>query len=137
MTLFPLALSVLAASASATAAPACPGKTFDAFLNAFSENASLQRSYIADPLVSGQIDPEAEPEPRMVKQRLAKGAVKFPVMPGKAQRQRDRLTVTRTAKAGGAIEVLLARPDTGYQLRYLFRPAGPCWKLAEIIDESL
>lgn len=132
-------VAALAASASPAlaAAPACPGKTFDAFLSAFSDSAAVQRLHVADPLSSGEIDPAAEPEPRLVMQRLPKAALGFPLMPLKAERQRDRLAMTRTNKGAGAVEVLLAQPDSGYQLRYLFRPAGDCWQLAEMVDESL
>jgi hypothetical protein len=135
-----LIIAALAAStfaAEATAAPACPGKNFDSFLTAFGQSAQVQRAHVADPLLSGSIDANAEPEPRMVKRKLSAARLAFPLMPLEARRHSQGLAMSKSAKGGGAMEVLLAKPDTGYQLRYLFRPTGSCWTLTEMTDESL
>lgn len=126
-----------ALSPAQAAAPECPGKTFDAFLAAFADDATVQRAHVADPLSWGKIDAAADPEPRMVTTTLPKAALSFPVMPLRDARQRDGLALSKTPKSGGAIEVLLAKPDTGYQMRYLFRPAGSCWDLSSMADESM
>jgi hypothetical protein len=122
---------------SAAFAAACPGQSFEAFLTAFGQSAQVQRAHVADPLLSGSIDADAEPEPRMVKRKVSAASLAFPVMPLEARRRHDGLAMSKTAKGGGAVEVLLAKPDTGYQLRYLFRPTGSCWTLTEMADESM
>lgn len=124
-------------SPAMAAAPSCPGKSFGEFLTAFADNTAVQRAHVADPLVSGQIDPAAEPEPRMAFTKVAKAKLSFPVMPPRAMRYRDGLGMRNTPKAGGVVEVMLAKPDTGYQIKYLFRPVGTCWQLTSIADESM
>lgn len=132
------ALALAGATSPAHAATAaCPGKTFDAFFAAFADSAAIQRAHVADPLSSGEIDPEAQPEPAMVTKSLQASQIKFPVMPGNAERQREGLAISKAPKPGGAIEVLLAKADTGYQLRYTFSPKGNCWQLAAMADESM
>lgn len=118
-------------------APTCPGKTFDAFLTAFAEDGDIQRTYVADTVSWGQIDADADPEPRMVFTDRPKASLAFPVMPLGTERERDGLRMSTTRKDAGTVEVMLAKPDTGYQLRYGFRPAGSCWVLASVADESL
>jgi hypothetical protein len=129
--------SAIAAVPAMAAAPACPGKTFDTFLAAFAANADIQRAHVADPLSSGRIDAEAQPEPRMVMSSLPKAGLRFPIMPLGAERRRDGLEMRATPKGGGKFEVVLARPDTGYQLRYQFQPVGACWRLSAMTDETM
>lgn len=129
------AVASLAAAAPAWAA--CPAATFDGFLAAFSESAAVQRQHTANPLTTHTIDPAAEPEPRMVTNRLPVNAVRMPIMPGKAERQRDGLHVTKALQPDGTVDVKLAKADSGYQLLYRFRKSGTCWELAEYTDESL
>jgi hypothetical protein len=131
-----LAGAISAAPAMA-AAPACPGRSFNTFLAAFAANADIQRAHVADPLSSGRIDAEAEPEPRMVTSSLPKAALGFPIMPLGAERRRDGLEMRTAPKGGGKFEVVLAKPDTGYQLRYQFQPVGDCWQLSAMTDESM
>lgn len=132
-----LAAATTSAAPAMAAAPACPGKTFEAFLAAFAANADIQRAHVADPLSSGRIDAEAEPEPRMVTSTLPKAALGFPIMPLGAERRRESLEMRTAPKGGGRFEVVLAKPDTGYQLRYQFRPVGACWELSAMTDESM
>jgi hypothetical protein len=132
--------ALLAATSLAAATPAlaaCPATTFDGFLAAFSENTALQRQYTANPLTTHTIDPAAEPEPRMVTNRLPVNAVRMPIMPDKAERKRDGLLTTKAPQADGTMDVKLAKADSGYQLLYRFRKDGTCWQLAEYTDESL
>ncbi|WP_132269033.1 hypothetical protein [Novosphingobium sp. PhB57] len=131
-----LAGAISAAPAMA-AAPACPGRSFNTFLAAFAANADIQRAHVADPLSSGRIDAETEPEPRMVTSSLPKAALGFPIMPLGAERRRDGLEMRTAPKGGGKFEVVLAKPDTGYQLRYQFQPVGDCWQLSAMTDESM
>lgn len=119
------------------ATPACPGKTFAAFLSAFGASADVQRAHVAKVVSIGQIDPDADPEPRMVTTNQPGGSIDFPIMPLAAERKHDGLEMHSTPKGGGAFEVLLAAPDTGYQLRYQFRAAGSCWELVALADESM
>jgi hypothetical protein len=131
------ALAAAAVAPPAMAAPACPGKTFDTFLAAFAANADIQRAHVADPLSSGRIDAAADPEPRMVTTSLPKASLGFPIMPLGAERRREGLAMRTAPEAGGMFEVVLAKPDTGYQLRYRFEPVGTCWQLAAVADESM
>ncbi|WP_343612008.1 hypothetical protein [Novosphingobium sp.] len=139
MTRSPRMIAALAAGLlpSAAFAAACPGRSFEAFLTAFGRSAQVQRAHVADPLLSGSIDADAEPEPRMVKRKVSAASLAFPVMPLEARRRHDGLAMSKAARSGGAVEVLLAKPDTGYQLRYLFRPTASCWTLTEMADESM
>jgi hypothetical protein len=124
-------------AAAAPALAACPATTFDGFLAAFSESAAVQRQYTANPLTTHTIDPAAEPEPRMVTNRLPLNAVRMPIMPGKAERKRDGLLTKTAPQQDGTMGVKLAKADTGYQLLYRFRREGTCWQLIEYTDESL
>ena len=135
-------ISAFSAAASlAVAAPAlaaCPAATFDGFLAAFSESTAVQRQYTADPLTTHTIDPAAEPEPRMVSNRLPVNALQMPIMPNKAQRKRDGLQATTSSPPDqNTVDVKLAKADTGYQLLYRFRNDGTCWQLVEFTDDSL
>jgi hypothetical protein len=62
---------------SAAFAAACPGQSFEAFLTAFGQSAQVQRAHVADPLLSGSIDADAEPEPRMVKRKVSAASLAF------------------------------------------------------------
>lgn len=132
-----ISLVLLAGAAPANAATQCPGATFDAFLAAFTESREVQRANTAVPLVLHSIDPDAQPEPSPVTETLGAGAVRFPVMPDRAARQREKLTLGTTRKADGTMQVKLSKPDTGYQVFYTFRPQGSCWSLTEMDNQSL
>jgi hypothetical protein len=84
---------------SAAFAAACPGQSFEAFLTAFGQSAQVQRAHVADPLLSGSIDADAEPEPRMVKRKVSAASLAFPVMPLEARRRHDGLAMSKTARA--------------------------------------
>lgn len=136
-----LMIAALAAATGAApafaAAPTCPGKTFDTFLAAFAANADLQRAHVADPLSWSRIDVDADPEPQVVTTSRAKASLSFPVMPLGAKRRSDGLEMRTAPQGGGNFEVVLAKPDTGYQLRYRFEQVGSCWQLSSMADETM
>ena len=131
-----LLASALAAPA-AQAAPACPARDFTAFVTAFADDVATQRAFTADPLLSETIDPAAEPEPAPVTERLAGAARAFPVMPGTAAQKRDRLQRIISNGTDADQVVMLRKPDTDAQIRYIFRKAGGCWQLYRRADDSL
>jgi len=129
----------VAGSPALAAAPnaSCPAKTFSGFLAAFMDSSTVQRSHVAVPLLSISIDSNAQPEPAPVRKMLTAREITYPLMPGKAQRAKDRLKTTVKSVSAGETEVKLAQADTGYQLRYLFRKTANCWTLTRMSDDSL
>ncbi len=136
-----LALALIAAPAlPASAAPAaqtCPASDFAGFLAAFMDDTRVQRSHVTVPLKSRTIDPDAQPEPAPVERMLGAGDIRYPLVPGKAERTRDGLVTTTRPVSATETEVKLAKPDTGYQKTYRFRRTAGCWTLVAMNDESL
>ena len=60
----------------AQAAPACPARDFPGFLAAFADDVAVQKAFVAVPLRSDTIDPEAEPEPKPVTTMLGADALR-------------------------------------------------------------
>ena len=61
----------------AQAAPACPARDFPGFLAAFADDVAVQKAFVAVPLRSDTIDPEAEPEPKPVTTMLGADALRL------------------------------------------------------------
>lgn len=118
------------------ATPACPSQDFDQFLTAFASDVEVQKAHVAIPLESETVDANAEPEPRPVVKRLALADLKFPLLPSPQQQARERLELAKTITDAKHIEIKLAKPDTDYQMVYLFQNDG-CWKLSRMRDDSL
>jgi hypothetical protein len=114
---------------------ACPSQQFDAFLAAFMDDVAIQKAFTASPLRSETVDANADPEPRPVTTMLDGTALRFPVMPGVQQQQRDGLVLSQT-ELNGDKEVMLAKPDTDYQMSFFFKK-GECWTLYRTRDDSL
>jgi len=123
------------AAAPATAATACPSQDFDAFLAAFADSAQVQRAFTQRPLRSESVDANADPEPKPVTAMLDGDALKFPLMASRAKQQAEGLVLSQT-ELNGDKQVLLAKPDTDYQLSFFFRK-GECWTLYRMRDDSL
>lgn len=136
-----MALALIAAPAlPASAAPAaqrCPATEFNGFLAAFLDNPTVQRNHVTVPLNSRTIDPDTQPEPAPVDRLLRAGDIRYPLVPGKAERTRDGLVTTIKRVSATDTDVKLAKPDTGYQKTYRFRRAAGCWTLVAMNDESL
>lgn len=114
----------------------CPSTNFRSFFDAFSERIEIQKVFTRYPLTTMHLNLEATPEPKPVYRSLSKTQIKFPVMPGAAERHSkslmfriDRLTPYRA-------KVTLIKSDTGYQVSYFFTRAS-CWNLYRIEDWSL
>jgi len=122
-------------AAAATPATACPSQDFDAFLSAFADDVEVQRAFTQRPLRSETVDANADPEPKPVTAMLDGDAIKFPLMPSRAKQQADGLVLSQT-ELNGDKQVLLAKPDTDYQLSFFFRK-GECWTLYRMRDDSL
>lgn len=133
-----LALSLTAfAVAPGIAAARCPARDFAGFARSFAGDVAVQRAHTAIPLTDDRIDPDADPEPATVTRMLDARSLRFPVMPDQRAQARAGLSTSIRALPGGDREVKLARPDTGYQIRYRFRRAGDCWRLVRRSDDSL
>jgi hypothetical protein len=124
-----------AAAAPAPPAQACPSQDFDVFLKAFADDVQIQQAYTQRPLQSETIDANADPEPKPVTAMLDGDALHFPLMPSAAKQQADGLVLSQT-ELNGDKEVMLAKPDTDYQLSFFFRK-GECWTLYRMRDDSL
>ncbi len=124
-----------AAGAAATPATACPSQDFDAFLAAFADDIQVQRAFTQRPLRSETVDANADPEPKPVTAMLDGDALKFPLMASRAKQQAEGLVLSQT-ELNGDKQVMLAKPDTDYQLSFFFRK-GECWTLYRMRDDSL
>lgn len=122
-------------AAQAQPATACPSQDFDAFLAAFADDIQVQRAFTQRPLQSETVDANADPEPKPVTAMLDGDALKFPLMASRAKQQADGLVLSQT-ELNGDKQVLLAKPDTDYQLSFFFRK-GECWTLYRMRDDSL
>lgn len=122
--------------ATGPAQAACPHPEFDAFLPHFGNEIALQEKSVADPLLSERIDPSAEPEPRLVSEKIALRDVTWPVMPDPAALPRDGREMVVSRQDDGSMKVLIRRPDTSDQQAYYFAQR-PCWQLVRMVDESI
>ncbi|WP_064749436.1 hypothetical protein [Lysobacter antibioticus] len=113
----------------------CPSQDFDAFLVAFMDDPAVQKAFTKRPLQSETLDANADPEPRPVTALLDGEKLKFPLMPSSARQKQDGLALSQS-ELNGDKEVMLAKPDTDYQLSYFFRK-GDCWTLYRMRDDSL
>lgn len=117
-------------------APVCPAQPFDAFLTAFANDIEIQKAFVTRPLQSETVDALAEPEPRPVTKMLGFAELHFPLMPNLKKQALDGLQLEKTISGNGEMEVRLFKPDTDYQVLFLFRKDG-CWKLYRMRDDSL
>lgn len=127
--------AALPALAPSVAARACPSQDFDTFLQAFTEDVKVQKAYTQRPLQTETVDGNADPEPKPVIALLDGDALHFPVMPNTEKQLADGLVLSQT-ELNGDKEVMLAKPDTDYQLSFFFRK-GECWTLYRMRDDSL
>ncbi|KRB04011.1 hypothetical protein [Lysobacter sp. Root690] len=123
------------AATPAKTAIACPSQDFEVFLKAFADDVEVQKAHTQRPLQSESVDPNADPEPKQVTAMLDGDALKFPVMPSSQTQKNDGLVLSQT-ELNGDKQVMLAKPDTDYQLSFFFRK-GECWTLYRKRDDSL
>jgi hypothetical protein len=123
------------ATASTASSVACPSQELEAFVAAFAEDPALQRAFTADSVDTAFVDMNAQPEPVERVETLPRETLKFPVMPNRAQQQKDGLRYREVANDNGRAIVALEIPDTDAQLLYRFR-LDTCWTLVKIVDPA-
>lgn len=130
-----------AAGAATTAAAgplpaiACPSKDLNAFVAAFAEDPALQKAFTAETIDTAFVDMNAQPEPAESVEALPRDKLRFPVMPNRAQQQKEGLKYREVANQGGRAVVVLEIPDTDAQMLYTFR-RDACWTLVKIVDPA-
>lgn len=114
----------------------CPSHDFPHFLSAFSEHVDAQERYIGFPLEKQHLDKSAEPEPKLVVERLPASQVALPVMPSNSERTARTLSLSTAMIDENNAKVFLMKADTDFQVIYFFRKDA-CWSLYRIEDWSL
>ncbi|MCC7248302.1 MAG: hypothetical protein IT473_06745 [Lysobacter sp.] len=142
--LFAVALAACDASTPATASPAdggaqasvaCPSQQLGAFVAAFAEDPALQKTFTAPTVDTAFVDMTAQPEPAESVEALPRERLHFPVMPNRAQQQKEGLQYREISNEDGRAVVALEIPDTDAQLLYTFR-RDACWTLVKIVDPA-
>lgn len=114
----------------------CPDADFALFLQRFENSVDVQRASASDPLTMERVDADAEPEPARVSRQVPLAQVPFPVMRTAMQRTAEGLQETIEEHGPNEREVKHAMPDSGVQVRFLFR-AEPCWTLVRVSDDTV
>jgi hypothetical protein len=117
------------------AAIACPSQDLAAFVAAFAEDQALQKAFTADPVDTAFVDMSAQPEPTESVEAMPREKLRFPVMPNRAQQQKEGLKYREVANEAGQAIVVLEIPDTDAQVLYTFR-RDACWTLIKIVDPA-
>ncbi len=117
------------------AATACPSQELKGFVAAFAEDAALQNAFTAPTVDTAFVDMNAQPEPAESVEALPRERLHFPVMPNRAQQQKEGLQYREISNEGGRAVVALEIPDTDAQLLYTFR-RDACWTLVKIVDPA-
>lgn len=119
------------------AQPACPSTDFSSFVAVFADDIEVQRAFTATPLEWVTIDGEALPEPAPQTAMLDGDALQFPVMQN-ADTQSEEGLDSALRELGAEREWKLFVPDTGIQIRYLFRERadGSCWELYKVANDT-
>lgn len=125
-----------AAAEPARDADACPAREFGAFFAAFSDDTALQARHTRFPLERLTVV-DATPEPRDSVARVDRADAQLPLVLSAARRAADSLQLRIESRSGGGAWVVLEKPDTDYQLAYMFEPTGTCWQLVRTEDRSL
>ncbi|MGE8147126.1 lysozyme inhibitor LprI family protein [Pseudomonas frederiksbergensis] len=113
----------------------CPSTDFNAFLTAFAESAAVQRAFVQRPL-QFVTTVDAEPEPRIEKRALEDKQIKYPLMPHRAYREAEGLTLSVKGQSRNRATAILNKPDTDYLVEYRF-VLGKCWMLSEVSDFAI
>lgn len=116
-------------------AQACPSAKFPAFLAAYADSVALQKTFTDYPLAHVLLDHAAEPA-REVSVQLQRDKLSFPLIPPRAQRKHEGLSMRTDEADAQHAKVSLFKEDTGYQVVYFFRKDA-CWKLERKEDRSL
>jgi hypothetical protein len=135
-TIIPATLALLLAqSASAATAPACPSEKFEPFFKAYAESAAAQKAFTVYPLAHILLDHSSD-KPRQIKVALPKAKLTFPLLPSAAKRKAEKLDFRVDAVTGDKAQATIFNTERGYEKAYFFRKTG-CWKLELVEDRSL
>lgn len=121
---------------SATSIPGCPAQDISFFIQRFSNDESVQRIFTNVPLISQQLDTDAEPEPRQITHTLQREQIAFPVMPLLQERIDRLLEMQLEAVTASTARVDLFKDDTDFLISYFFK-LDDCWRLVRIENQSL
>ena len=124
------------ATPPAAGATACPSTDIAGFVAAFADDPALQQTFTAPMVDTAFVDMNAQPEPTESVEPLSRDKLHFPVMPDRAAQQRDGLRYREVGTSGDRTTVVLEKPDTDAQLRYVFRRDAACWTLVKIVDPA-
>ncbi|MBB1115818.1 hypothetical protein H4O09_01895 [Stenotrophomonas sp. W1S232] len=113
----------------------CPDSSFEQFLERFSSQISVQETATADPLLTSQVNPDAQPEPVVETRSVPLAEVTWPVMPDLRQARRAGREVQIHGEEDTRV-VTVRTPDTSDQQRYHFQ-RQPCWTLVKREDQSI
>ena len=99
-------------SSTATPMSVCPAQNISFFIQRFSSDEAVQRSY------------------------TTVQSAKYPVMPLVQERKDNALVMQLEDVTASTARVNLARPETHYLVSYYFQMDG-CWRLVRIENQSL
>lgn len=115
-----------------------PAQTkFEDFSEAFAGSSEIQRAFTAQDVDVTEIDSNAQPEPRETTVNRAHADLRFPIIPTLAEQRQAGLETLVSQMENGDVRARLHKPDTGYQIAYVFRSRGACWELHAMADTSL
>jgi hypothetical protein len=118
-------------------AVACPSQDFAAFLKAFSTSADVQRAFSRSPLQYDRVASHGGAEPAILKHSVQRAAPGYYSMLSPPAQAKEMLEQKMTAQGRDVVVLVLSKPDTDYQVEYLFRRSAGCWQLQRISDHSL
>ena len=121
---------------STAGATACPATDIAGFVAAFADDPALQQTFTAPTVDTAFVDMNAQPEPAESVEPLSRDKLHFPVMPDRAAQRRDGLQYREVGTTGDRTTIVLEKPDTDAQLRYVFRRDAACWTLVKIVDPA-
>lgn len=127
-----------AVAGSAQAATTCPARDFNGFFQAFANSTEVQRQFSATSVDFSAYEVSDDgPDPVFVTRNRPREAIQFPVVPNIALQRTEGLRTRISPQGNGDQIVDLVKPDTDYQIRYVFSRVGACWELEAKINQSL
>lgn len=129
--------SAIYSAVTASAQTSCPSQDIHAFVKAFQEDVKVQQAFTVRPLESIRVNGNAQPEPAPVTEFLDGDKLVFPLIATAEAQAKEKLR-SEIRSMGDAHELKLFVPDTGIQVRYLFRKRsdGTCWELYRVADDT-
>ena len=123
-------LAGLLASATAQAAPSCPGGDFTAFFQAFAEDEALQKAFTAPSLVEQRVYPGRK-GPQVAVRKLAPG-----LHPDLSWLSVEQLAANQLAREIQWPDRVYVRDQLGRTLKALVFTRADCWTLTRVEDWS-